>query len=300
MKKKVIIIAGPTAVGKTAAAIRVAQHYKTEIISVDSRQCFRELNIGVARPSTTELELVSHHFIASHSIHDEVSAAVFEEEAMAITDNVFRNNDNLVVVGGTGLYIKAFMQGLDPIPEVKASVRATIHKKYIADGIEWLRSEVMQRDPLYASTGSLENPQRMMRALEVVMATGKSIIQFRQSSKKERSFDMVVVQLDLPREELYHRINLRVDQMVEQGLLKEAEALYPYRHLNALQTVGYTELFDYMDGNISLEASIEKIKQHTRNFAKRQITWFRHQLHATTFHPEDISGMLGYFMKQSI
>jgi tRNA dimethylallyltransferase len=300
MKKKVIIIAGPTAVGKTAAALCVAQHYQTEIISADSRQCFRELNIGVARPSAEELALVPHHFIASHSIHEEVSAAVFEREAMSIASNIFKHKDVLVVAGGTGLYIKAFMQGLDPIPAIDLSLRVAIQDKYNSLGIEWLRSEIMQRDPLYASVESTENPQRMMRALEVITATGKSIIQYRQSLKKERPFDMIVVQLDLPREELYQRINMRVEKMFEQGLLKEAEQFYPYRHLNALQTVGYTELFDYMDGNISLEASIEKIKQHTRNFAKRQITWFRHQLHATTFHPEDISGMLGCFMKQSV
>ena len=294
MKKKVIIIAGPTAVGKTAAAIRVAQHYQTEIISADSRQCFRELNIGVARPSPEELQLVPHHFIASHSVHDDVSAAVFEDYAMKVASEIFKNKDLLVIAGGTGLYIKAFIQGLDHIPQIDASIRMSIQTNYETKGIEWLRSELISVDPLYISSASLDNPQRMKRALEVVTATGKSIIEYRQSMKKERPFDIHLIQLEIPREELYQRINMRVDQMIEKGLVKEAEQFYPYRHLNALQTVGYTEFFDYMEGKISMGVAIEKIKQHTRNFAKRQGTWFKHQLHAQVFHPSDEKGLITY------
>ncbi len=294
MRKKVIIIAGPTAVGKTAAAIRVAQHYQTEIISADSRQCFRELNIGVARPSPEELQHVPHHFIASHSVHDDVSAAVFEDYAMKVASEIFKNKDLLVMAGGTGLYIKAFMQGLDHIPQIDASIRMSIQTNYETKGIEWLRSELISVDPLYISSASLDNPQRMMRALEVVTATGKSIIEYRQSIKKERPFDIHLIQLELPREELYQRINMRVDQMIEKGLAKEAEQFYPYRHHNALQTVGYTELFDYMEGKISMGVAIEIIKQHTRNFAKRQGTWFKHQLQAQVFHPSDEEGLITY------
>ncbi len=298
MKKKVIIIAGPTAVGKTKAAIQVAQFFQTEIISADSRQCFRELNIGVARPSPEELSIVPHHFIATHSVHDEVSAASFEEYAMAVASELFKTKDVLVMAGGTGLYIKAFLQGLDPIPAVDPSFRLTIQEKYADSGIEWLRSELIRVDPLYASSESLENPQRMMRALEVVTATGKSIIEYRLSTKKERPFDICLIQLELPREELYQRINMRVNQMFEKGLVKEAEQLYPYLHLNALHTVGYTELFDYMDGKLSLETAVEKIKQHTRNFAKRQCTWFKHQLQAEVFHPLDEKGLSTYLNNQ--
>ncbi|MFN9710860.1 MAG: tRNA (adenosine(37)-N6)-dimethylallyltransferase MiaA [Bacteroidota bacterium] len=292
MNKKVIIITGPTAVGKTAVAIDVAKYFQTEIISADSRQCFHELNIGVARPSLEELQQVPHHFIASHSIHQTLSAADFEEYALNKVAKIFEKNDFVVMAGGTGLYIKAFMQGLDAIPDVPSTIRKNISVQYEQKGMEWLKSQLQDMDPLYASEGEMQNPQRMMRALEVVTATQQSILSFRRQQIKQRDFEVIVVQLVLPRELLYQRINARVDQMLNQGLLEEVEKLYHSRHLNALQTVGYSEIFDYMEGKFSIDDSIDKIKQHTRHYAKRQMTWFKHQLTSASFHPDDRNGLI--------
>lgn len=292
MNKKVIIITGPTAVGKTAVAIDVAKYFQTEIISADSRQCFHELNIGVARPSLEELQQVPHHFIASHSIHQTLSAADFEEYALNKVAKIFEKNDFVVMAGGTGLYIKAFMQGLDAIPDVPSTIRKNISVQYEQKGMEWLKSQLQDMDPLYASEGEMQNPQRMMRALEVVTATQQSILSFRRQQIKQRDFEVIIVQLVLPRELLYQRINARVDQMMNQGLLEEVEKLYHSRHLNALQTVGYSEIFDYMEGKFSIDDSIDKIKQHTRHYAKRQMTWFKHQLPSASFHPDDRNGLM--------
>ena len=292
MNKKVIIITGPTAVGKTAVAIEVAKYFQTEIISADSRQCFHELNIGVARPSLEELQQVPHHFIASHSIHQTLSAADFEEYALNKVAKIFEKNDFVVMAGGTGLYIKAFMQGLDAIPDVPSTIRENISVQYEQKGMEWLKSQLQDLDPLYASEGEMQNPQRMMRALEVVTATQQSILSFRRQQIKQRDFEVIIVQLVLPRELLYQRINARVDQMLNQGLLEEVEKLYHSRHLNALQTVGYSEIFDYMEGKFSIDDSIDKIKQHTRHYAKRQMTWFKHQLTSASFHPDDRNGLM--------
>ncbi|MBU6158112.1 MAG: tRNA (adenosine(37)-N6)-dimethylallyltransferase MiaA [Bacteroidetes bacterium] len=293
-KKKVIIIVGPTAVGKTALAIRVAKHFQTEIISADSRQCYRELNIGVARPSPEELKIVPHHFIASHSIHDSVTAADFESFALSLLTNLFKQNDIVVVAGGTGLYVKAIMEGLDDIPQVDPIVREEIQANYIHYGLEWLVNEIKNHDPLYAASHPLQNPQRLMRALEVAKTTGKSILSFQSKSPKQRPFDMIPVYLELPRAALYERINHRVDIMMQNGLLEEVQALFDCRNLNALQTVGYTELFAHIEGKISIEEAVDKIKQHTRHFAKRQVTWFKHQLKASSFHQDDVSGLIDY------
>lgn len=277
--KNVIVIAGPTAAGKTACAIAVAKHFNTEIISADSRQCYRELNIGVARPSTEQLTEVKHHFIASHSIHDDITAAYYERYALNILQQLFINHDVVVVCGGTGLYIKALLEGLDEIPEIDLAVREQIQSNYQEYGINWLQQQLQQADPLFASEGEMLNPQRMMRALEVATATGKSILSFRSQEKAVRPFNILYIALELPRDVLYERINSRVDEMLVNGLLEEAVTLWPFRELNALQTVGYKELFDYLDGNISLDKAVDSIKKNTRRYAKRQMTWFRKQPH---------------------
>lgn len=273
--KTVIIIAGPTAVGKTAVGIAVAKHLQTEIISADSRQCFKELNIGVARPSAEELADVPHHFIASHSIHQKVTAATFEAYALDKARELFEKHDHVVMVGGTGLYIKAFTEGMDKIPDVPEELHAEVVKAYGENGLEWLQQQIKMLDPLFYEKGEIQNPQRMMRALEIVKATGQSILSFRTGEKKGRDFTTVKIALDLPREQLYQRINHRVDVMMEHGLPEEVRALLPYQHLNALQTVGYRELFDYFNGETTLHDAVEAIKLNTRRYAKRQLTWFR-------------------------
>ena len=273
--KTVIIIAGPTAVGKTAVGIAVAKHLQTEIISADSRQCFKELAIGVARPSAEELADVPHHFIASHSIHQKVTAATFEEYALAKAGEIFQKHDQVVMVGGTGLYIKAFAEGMDRIPGVPEELHAEVVDAYRQNGLEWLQQAVKTLDPLFYEKGEIQNPQRLMRALEVVKATGQSILTFRTGEKKSRNFTVVKLALDLPREELYRRINHRVELMMEHGLLEEVRSLLPYQHLNALQTVGYRELFAYFNGKTTLHDAVEAIKTNTRHYAKRQLTWFR-------------------------
>ncbi|MGN6604646.1 MAG: tRNA (adenosine(37)-N6)-dimethylallyltransferase MiaA [Ginsengibacter sp.] len=273
-KKTCIIIAGPTAVGKTSYGIEIAQKYHTQIISADSRQCFKELNIGVAKPSEEQLQKVKHYFINSHSIHEEVNARVFEEYALETIQKIFEENDTAIMVGGTGLYIKAFMEGLDEIPEVNENLREEINNSYRKKGLEWLQNEIKKNDPVFFEKGEMQNPQRMLRALKVKLSTGKSILDFQKKEKAKRNFEIKVHLLELPREKLYQHINLRVDQMMESGLLKEAESLYPFKKLNALQTVGYKELFDYFDGKISYEKAVDEVKKNTRHYAKRQMTWF--------------------------
>ncbi len=288
-KKTVIIICGPTAVGKTAVAIQVANKLNTQIISADSRQCFKELNIGVARPSVEELATVPHHFIASHSIHDAFTAADFEHYALDVTAKLFEQNDYVVMVGGTGLYIKAFIKGLDRIPDIPENIRQDIVAQYNEKGLPWLQQQVATNDPLYYAKGEIQNPQRLMRALEVVLATGTSIVTFQTSKKQTRPFNIIQFGLQLPREQLVQRINQRVDVMMEQGQLQEVQLLLPYRHLNALQTVGYKELFDYTDGVFTLPQAVEKIKVNTRQYAKRQMTWFKRDETIQWLHPNTAS-----------
>jgi len=294
MPKTCIVIVGPTAVGKTALAIRVAQHFGTEIISADSRQCFREMTIGVAKPSEEELARVKHYFINSHSIQEEVNAAVFEQYALQSVSAIFRQHDVAVMVGGTGLYVKAFCEGLDDMPPVSPETRQQINEQYEQLGLSWLQQQVAEKDPLYYSTGEIQNPQRLMRALEVKLATGQSIRQYQQGKKTERAFRIVKIGLELPKEVLHMNINQRVDVMMEQGLLKEVESLLPWRSLNALQTVGYAELFRYLDGDCSLEAAVEAIKKNTRHYAKRQLTWFRKSVDVQWFSPKNDVAVINY------
>jgi tRNA dimethylallyltransferase len=282
----IIIIVGPTAVGKTAAAIRLAQQEKTSIISADSRQCYRELNIGVAKPSQAELDAVHHYFINSHSIREEVNAAVFEELALQWTTEILRESPTAVMVGGTGLYIKAFTDGLDDIPGVNPAVRRQLQQQYELNGIGWLRQEIQLRDPVFYAEGERHNPQRLLRALEVRLSTGRSILSFRSGTTRKRPFLIRKIGLELPKEELHRRIHERVDQMIDRGLVEEVKALLPYRNHNALQTVGYKEIFEYLDGSWSLDEAMANIKTNTRRYAKRQLTWFRKDHSIEWTHPE--------------
>lgn len=274
-KKSCIVIVGPTASGKTKLSLQLAEYFKTDIISADSRQCYKELNIGVAKPEENDLQRVKHYFINSHSIHDEVNAAVFENYALEAVSKIFSTNDYAIVVGGTGLYIKAFCEGMDVMPHIDEEIRKTLRDQYSNNGIEWLKKQVKENDPLFYGKGEILNPQRMLRALEVKLSTGKSVFELHTSQKKDRPFNVIKFGIDLPRETLYTRINKRVDSMVDAGLLDEVKSLNQYRYINALQTVGYRELFEYIDGSVSLESAIDNIKKSTRHYAKRQITWFR-------------------------
>lgn len=268
------LILGPTASGKTAAAIHLALQLNTTIISADSRQCYREMNIGVAKPSTEELSAVHHDFINTHSIHETIDAKIFEREALAAAEKIFKHHDHLVMTGGTGLYAKVFCEGIDELPQVNEEVRMEVRgqKRNIAELKQWLE----YIDPAYLKhTKETENPSRLMRAIEVKLSSGHSILDFRTGEKKQRPFAIRKYGIAWPREVLYERINRRVDEMFETGLVDEATHLYAHKHLPALQTVGYQEIFDYLDGKYSLETAREKIKQHTRNYAKRQMTWFR-------------------------
>lgn len=284
----VIIITGPTASGKTALAIKIAQKLNTVIISADSRQCFRELNIGVAKPSQQELNTVKHYFIDSHSIHENVTAQVFEKYALAITEKVFEKNKYVVIAGGTGLYIKAFCEGLDVMPEIDSETRNNIIHNYTTYGLGWLQEQIQQYDPEFWNVAEQQNPQRLMRALEVKWATGKSITEFRTGIKKPRPFNIVKFGVDISREALNKNISLRTDKMIQDGLLKEISELIAYRNINALQTVGYKELFEYLDGSISFQAAVDNIKRNTRQYAKRQMTWFKKDTNITWLAHDEI------------
>jgi len=273
--KKLIVIAGPTAVGKTAAAIKLARQLNTEIISADSRQFYREMSIGTAKPDAGELAQAKHHFIGSHSITDAFTVGDFEKEALRLLDELFEMHDQVIMVGGSGLFIQATTQGFDDLPTADSEIRDKLNRELAEKGIPDLQEKLKDVDPVYYGQVDLNNPQRLVRALEVYEATGRPFSSYRKAALNIRPFESIKIVLNLPREQLYERINRRVDLMVEQGLIEEVRSLIPYRHMNALKTVGYSELFDYFDGTTDLETAIDLIKQNTRRFAKRQLTWFR-------------------------
>jgi len=276
MKKPLLInITGPTASGKTAMAIALARRLNTEILSADSRQIYQEMRIGTARPSEEELRAVPHHFIAEKSVFDPYTAADFEREAMERLTKLFQKYPVVIMAGGTGLWFKAVNDGLDDIPAVPENIRRRVVRLWQREGLKALQKEVALRDPDYYREADIKNPRRLMRALEIILHTGKPFSAFRTGQPKSRPFDALWIGLDMPKDLLNRRIARRTDGMMEQGLLAEAEALYPHRHLNALQTVGYKELFDYLDGKIDLNEARRQIIIHTRQYAKRQRTWFR-------------------------
>ena len=286
MNKTCILIVGPTAVGKTSLAVKTALRYNTEIISADSRQCFKELNIGVAKPSADELQQVKHHFISSISIKDEMNAAMYEQYALGKINEIFKKHDVAVMVGGTGLYVKTFCNGIDEVPVIDEKIREKINADFEWEGLEWLQKEVEKNDPVYFAKGEIKNPHRLLRALEVKLSTGKSIIEFQTQQKKKRDFDIVKIGLELPKEQLHKNINSRVDAMMKAGLLDEVKKLQPYKKLNALQTVGYRELFGHLVGDLPLEDAVEIIKINTRQYAKRQMTWFKKDEEITWCEPD--------------
>jgi tRNA dimethylallyltransferase len=298
LKKQLIIIAGPTAVGKTDAAIRVAQHFGTEIISADSRQCYREMSIGTAKPTPEELSKVRHYFIDSHSITEELNAADYERLALAYCDAIFRSKDTAVVCGGTGLYIKALCEGIDEMPSTDRNKERELQEGYEAKGLAWLQQVAETEDPEFFTVAEQQNPARLIRALAFKRTTGSSIVHYRSGQVKERPFEVIKIALDLPRQELYDRINKRVDLMMDMGLWEEAGRLYPYRHLKNLQTVGYSEIFDCLDGKISKAQSISMIQQHSRNYAKRQLTWFRKDAAYRWFAPHPAGAIIQYLEQE--
>ncbi|MDI9320591.1 MAG: tRNA (adenosine(37)-N6)-dimethylallyltransferase MiaA [Phycisphaerales bacterium] len=273
-----IVIAGPTAVGKTAVAIDLAKHLGTEILSADSRQCYQGMRIGTAQPNADERAQVVHHFVDCYAPEKELSAADFECEALSILDTIFINHQSAIVCGGTGLYIKALCEGLDDMPNVDPLIQTRINEEYAQQGIEWLRSSLRITDPVFFAQGEVENPARMLRALIFSLSTGKSITEFRTGIKKNRAFRIIKIGLELPRAILYERINIRVEQMIKEGLVEEVQQLLTLKNCKNLNTVGYSEIFDFLDGKASLQSAIDKVKQHSRNYAKRQLTWFKRDL----------------------
>ncbi|MVN89910.1 tRNA (adenosine(37)-N6)-dimethylallyltransferase MiaA [Mucilaginibacter sp. HME9299] len=292
--KYLVSIAGPTAVGKTAAAIELAKYYNTEIVSADSRQFYQEMSIGTAKPSAEELAAVPHHFIGSHSIKQNFNVGDFERDGLAKLNELFSYHDVVLMAGGSGLYVKAITDGFDNLPDIDPSVRQSLNETFAQEGIDVLQNRLQQVDPEYFETVDKNNPQRIIRALEVFESTGKPFSSFHKGASKQRKFNIIKIILDLPREELYERINKRVDLMMQTGLLEEVKQLLPYRSLNALNTVGYSEVFDYTDGTTDLNTAFELIKQNTRRFAKRQLTWFRKDKDNKWFHPSDTEGMKTY------
>lgn len=273
--KTLKVIVGPTASGKTDYSIELAKQYNSPIISCDSRQIYKELKIGTAPPSEEQLAQIKHYFIFSHSIFDFYTAGKYELEALELINNLFLTHDTLIVVGGSGLYVDALCYGIDDFPDSDMTLRDNLMQRLSAEGIESLRNELRLLDPESYETIDKKNPQRIVRALEVCLQTGKKFSSFKSSSSKQRNFTIERTIIERPREELYDRINLRVDKMIESGLVDEAKELHKFKDLPALKTVGYKELFDYFDGKTSLEEAIDLIKRNTRRYAKRQITWFK-------------------------
>jgi tRNA dimethylallyltransferase len=273
--KTLIVIAGPTAVGKTAVSIKLAQQLHTEIVSADSRQFYREMSIGTAKPNNEELAAVKHHFINSISITEKFSVGDYEKQCLQLLDELFETHDKVILVGGSGLFIQAITKGFDDLPVADTAIREQLNTELAEKGIQFLRERLKSADPDYYKQVDLSNPQRLIRALEVFESTGKPFSSYRKATTNKRPFGVIEIGLDLPREILYDRINRRVDVMANEGLVAEVHSLLPYRHLNALNTVGYSELFDYFDGKTDLYTAIGLIKQNTRRFAKRQLTWFR-------------------------
>lgn len=273
--RNLIVIAGPTASGKTSRAIEIAMKKNIEIFSADSRQIYKELNIGVAKPSPEELKLVKHHFIDHISIQQSYNAGKYEEEFNEYITEYFKSNEEAVLVGGTGFYIQAAIHGLDPFPEIPVEVIFTLNEEYVNHGLELLIEELKQKDVETYHSIDLNNSRRVLRALAVIRGSGKKFSEMKSGLRKEKKFNVEFHYIDIPRDQLYGRINHRVDLMMQQGLLEEVKGLLAFQHLKSLQTVGYQEFFPYFKGEFSLENAIEKIKQNSRNYAKRQVTWFR-------------------------
>ncbi|MEN9522658.1 MAG: hypothetical protein RL065_1035 [Bacteroidota bacterium] len=297
MKSKplLIVIAGPTASGKTAAAINLANHYNTEIISADSRQLYNEMTIGTAKPTSDELSEAPHHFINHISIHQKYDVGIYRNEVLAKLQKLFEKNAEVIMCGGTGLYIRAICEGIDDFPEIEKSTKEFVRTNFDQNGIEWLQNQLKELDNEYFNIVDVKNPYRLIRALEVCIQTQQPYSTFKnQNKKQEQFFDSIKIGLQMPREILYDRINKRVDLMINNGLEQEARNLYPYKHLQALQTVGYAEWFDYFDGKQTKEKAIDLIKQNSRHYAKRQVTWFNKESNLKWMDSSNLIEIEGY------
>lgn len=287
-----VVLAGPTASGKTAAAIKLAQHFNTVVFSADSRQCYKEMNIGTAVPSRAELKAIKHYFVQNRSVNEPYDVASYEEDVLALLDKLFVQHRVVLLSGGSGLFIDAVCHGIDNIPETSMDTRARVQNIYDTEGLAGLQKSLQQLDPGYYEIVDKSNPRRLQRALEVCLQTGKTFTFYRKRQTRARNFEVIWLALEVDRTELINRINLRVEQMMANGLLEEARKLHPLKHLNALKTVGYQELFDFFDRKCSMEEAVEYIKTNTRRYAKRQMTWFRKNKSYSWFKPTDTEGML--------
>lgn len=286
-RKKLIVVVGPTAVGKTEVAIRLAEELKTEILSADSRQIFKELTIGTAKPSPEELARAPHHFIGNKSIHEEYDAGQYGRDALELIHELLKKHDQLILCGGSGLYVRAVCEGFDDLPDVPEGMRDSIIKEYEEKGLPWLQQLVKAKDPDYYAIVDQKNPHRLIRALELIQTTNQTMANLRKKKTRVHDFDIVKIGLELNREELYQRIDERMDTMIETGLFEEAKLFYPFRHLNALQTVGYREIMAYLDGEYDKEEAIRLLKRNTRHYAKRQLTWFKKEEATPWIHPQN-------------
>jgi len=293
-----VLVVGPTAVGKSELCLNLAKKFQTEIVSCDSRQFYRELHLGTAKPSPEEMEEVPHHFIDSLSIEDAYDVRKFEQEALLVLERLFASKKVVVMAGGSGLYAQAVVHGLDEVPSADPQMRKEIITSYEVMGLEWLQSEVERVDPKFFDKVDRNNPQRLMRALEVFRCSGLKFSSFRIKSKVHRPFQTLKIGLDLPREELYHRIDQRMENMLSRGLFEEARSLFDKRHLNALQTLGYTEIFGFLEGKYDKEEMFRLLKRNSRRYAKRQLTWFRKDNQITWFHPSQEEDILHYLISQ--
>ena len=287
-----MVIAGPTAVGKTELCLKLAKELDTEIISADSRQFFRELSIGTAKPTAAELREVPHHFIDSHSVAETYSAGEFERDALALLEKLFLKKDHVIMTGGSGLYVKAVCEGLDDLPRPEKGLREELMRQLREDGLAYLQSEVLHLDPVFSATPEFQNPQRVVRALEVFYSSGRPISSFQKSTPTERPFWIVPIALERERGELYERIESRVDKMLADGLVEEAESVIAYRDHHALKTVGYKEVYGFLDGKYDEAEMVRLLKQNTRRYAKRQLTWFRHQGSYAWRRADDYEGVM--------
>ncbi len=294
-----IVIAGPTAVGKTETAIQLAKHFNTEILSFDSRQFYGDLKIGTAVPSVNELKEVNHHLIGQLKLEDYYNVSIFERDALNLLDKLFVEHKIIIAVGGSGLYINALCHGIDDLPDASTELRIQLNRNFETRGLNWLQEKVKELDPEYFSIVDTKNPKRLLRALEVCLTTGKTFTEQRTAIKRERDFNIIKIALNLPRIELFERINRRVDLMMKEGLLDEVKSVYPYKDLNSLKTVGYKEIFDFLDNKISLDDAVEKIKTNTRRYAKRQIMWFKKDIEYRWFQPNELQEMIN-FIKETI
>jgi tRNA dimethylallyltransferase len=304
--KYLITIVGPTAIGKTALSITLAQHFNCEIISCDSRQFFKEMTIGTAVPNQEELAAATHHFIQNKSIFENYTVGDYEKEALQKLDELYKTNDFAILIGGSGLYVDAILKGFDEFPEIDPAVRSEVNLNYEKLGIEYLQQQLNKLDPDYfqkitfENPQTLQNPQRMMRFVEVCIGSGKPYSSFLNQKKNNRTFIPILIGLDADREVIYNRINQRVDIMMNDGLLEEGKTLYPNKALNALQTVGYRELFSYFDGEFSLPFAIEEIKKNTRRFSKRQLTWFKRNENTKCFDYATDSKEIIKYIKENL